>query len=295
MSIQIGTAPDAWGVWFPDDPRQVPWPRFLDEVAEVGYEWIELGPYGYLPLDLPFLRCELDRRGLKVCASVVEENLEDPVAWPRVEAQVLGSGELAAGLDGQFMVLIDEAYFDLSTGAPTGPARLDEEAWKRLIDTVHRIARIADERWGLRLAFHPNAETHVEHEDQIENLLAQTDPDLVSLCLDIGHFAYRGGDPVAFIRRHHARIPHLHFKNVDRDLLAQVRAEKIPLPRAVEMGVFCGPGEGLVDYVAVWDVLQEVGYSGFGIVEQDMFPAPFDQPLPIARRSRAYLREIGMG
>ena len=295
MSIQIGTAPDAWGVWFPDDPQQVPWPRFLDEVAKVGYEWIELGPYGYLPAELPILRRELDRRGLKVCASVVEENLEDPAAWPRVEAQVLGSGELAAGLDGQFMVLIDGAYFDLSTGAPTGPARLDEEAWKRLIDTVHRIARIAGERWSLRLAFHPNAETHVEHEDQIENLLAQTDPDLVSLCLDIGHFAYRGGDPVAFIRRHHARIPHLHFKNVDCDLLAQVRAEEIPLPRAVAMGVFCGPGEGLVDYVAVRDVLQEVGYSGFGIVEQDMFPAPFDQPLPIARRSRAYLREIGMG
>ena len=124
MSIQIGTAPDAWGVWFPDDPRQVPWPRFLDEVVEVGYQWIELGPYGYLPADLPFLRRELDRRGLKVCASVVEENLEDPAAWSRVEAQVLGSGELAAGLDGQFMVLIDGAYFDLSTGVPTGPARL---------------------------------------------------------------------------------------------------------------------------------------------------------------------------
>ncbi|MCH2376562.1 MAG: 2-keto-myo-inositol dehydratase, partial [Planctomycetes bacterium] len=65
MSIQIGVAPDTWGVWFPDDPKQPPWNRFLDEVAEAGYEWLELGPYGYLPTDLTTLRKELDSRGLK--------------------------------------------------------------------------------------------------------------------------------------------------------------------------------------------------------------------------------------
>ena len=47
----IGTAPDSWGVWFPDDLKQTPWERFLDEVAESGYKWIELGPYGYLPTE----------------------------------------------------------------------------------------------------------------------------------------------------------------------------------------------------------------------------------------------------
>ena len=82
---------------------------------------------------------------------------------------------------------------------------------------------------------------------------------------------------------------------MDRDLLERARAEQLPMPRAVEMGVFCGLGEGLVDYAAVSRVLREVGYNGFGIVEQDMFPVPFDAPLPIARRSREYLREIGMG
>ena len=60
MNIQIGSAPDSWGVWFPSDPKQTPWQRFLDEIAEAGYEWTELGPYGYLPTDLPTLRAELD-------------------------------------------------------------------------------------------------------------------------------------------------------------------------------------------------------------------------------------------
>lgn len=37
MKVKIGTAPDSWGIWFPNDPKQVPWQRFLDEVAEAGY------------------------------------------------------------------------------------------------------------------------------------------------------------------------------------------------------------------------------------------------------------------
>ena len=49
MNITIGSAPDSWGIWFPSDPQQTPWHRFMDEIVEAGYEWTELGPYGYLP------------------------------------------------------------------------------------------------------------------------------------------------------------------------------------------------------------------------------------------------------
>lgn len=69
--IRVGSAPDSWGVWFPDDPRQVPWERFLDEVTEAGYDWIELGPYGYLPTDPARLTDEVTRRGLKVPAGTI--------------------------------------------------------------------------------------------------------------------------------------------------------------------------------------------------------------------------------
>ena len=58
-NLCLGSAPDSWGVWFPDDPKQIPWERFLDEVQVAGYEWIELGPYGYLPTDPSRLEDEL--------------------------------------------------------------------------------------------------------------------------------------------------------------------------------------------------------------------------------------------
>jgi inosose dehydratase len=61
------------------------------------------------------------------------------------------------------------------------------------------------------------------------------------------------------------------------------------------MDMFCEPSRGAVDFMAFRDLLIELDYDGFAIVEQDMYPAPFDKPLPIARRTRAYLQEIGLG
>ncbi|MCZ7573747.1 MAG: sugar phosphate isomerase/epimerase [Ardenticatenaceae bacterium] len=296
MNVRIGSAPDSWGVWFPNDSRQTPWQRFLDEIAAAGYEWTELGPYGYLPTDLPILRAELEKRGLKVSGTFAMAHLEDPEYWPEVERQVLGAGELLAALGARFLVLIDDTYTNLWTGALTRPARLDESSWKRLIDTTHKVADIAQDKFGLRVVFHPHTDTHVEYENQIEAFLEQTDPDLVSLCLDTGHHAYRGGDPVSFMRRHHARIPYLHLKSVDPDVQRKVTTEGIPFATAVGMNMFSEPSIGVVDFLAFRDVLREVDFDGWAIVEQDMYPvSSFDQPFPIARRTREYLRESGIG
>lgn len=295
MNVRIGSAPDSWGVWFPSHPQQIPWQRYLDEVALAGYEWTELGPYGYLPTELPVLRDELARRGLKASAAVAIAHLEDPAAWPDLERQVLGGGELVAGLGGRFLVLIDDTYSDLFTGQPTRPARLDATPWNQLIDTTHRASDLVHERLGLRTVFHPHAETHVEYEDQIEAFLDQTDPKRVALCLDTGHHAYRGGDPVAFFRRHQERIPYLHLKSVDRHKQEWVERERIPFAIAVANDMFCEPSSGVVDFTAFRAALLEADFDGWATVEQDMFPAPFDKPLPIARRTRDYLRAIGLG
>ncbi|MAG37274.1 MAG: 2-keto-myo-inositol dehydratase [Dehalococcoidia bacterium] len=295
MKVRVGSAPDSWGVWFPSDSRQPPWQRFLDEVVEAGYEWIELGPYGYLPTALPTLRAELDQRSLKVAASAVMRNLEEPAEWPELEQEVLGAGELLAALGAGFLVLIDATYTDLFSGQPLAPNRLDEGAWQRLVDTTHRVARLASERFGLTLVFHPHAETHVEYEDQIEAFVEQTDPALVSFCLDTGHHAYRGGDPVEFLRHHHRRIPYLHLKSIDPELQKKVEAENTSFAAAVAEGMFVEPAEGAVDIPALREVLRAIDFDGWAIVEQDMYPSPPEKPLPIARRTRTYLRDIGLG
>ncbi len=295
MNITIGSAPDSWGVWFPSDPQQTPWHRFMDEIVEAGYEWTELGPYGYLPTDLPTLRRELSDRGLKVTGTFAMANVEEPSLWGELERQVLGAGERLAALDAKYLVLIDDTYTDLFTGNAIAPKRLDEDAWRRFIETTHKVADIARDKFGLQLVFHPHAETHIEYEYQIETFLEQTDPDRVSICFDTGHHAYRGGDPINFMRQHHDRIPYLHLKSIDLEIQKQVETEGIPFAEAVKMDMFVEPSKGAVDFLAFRDLLQEIDYNGYAIVEQDMYPAPFDKPLPIAKRTRAYLREIGIG
>ena len=295
MDVKIGSAPDSWGVWFPSDDKQIPWQRCLDEIAEAGYEWTELGPYGYLPTDRATLQNELSKRGLRASGTFAMGHLEDDAAWPGLEKQILGAGESLAYLGAEYLILIDDTYTNLWTGEATAPGRLDDEAWKRLIDRIHDVVDLVRDRFGLQAVFHPHAETHVEYEDQIERLLSQTDPERVVLCLDTGHHAYRGGDPIAFLRRHHRRIPYLHLKSVRPDLQRKVAEENIPFAHAVGMDLFCEPSRGVVDFPALCKVLQEIDYHGYAIVEQDMYPAPFDKPLPIAKRTREYLRAIGIG
>lgn len=295
MNIKVGICPDSWGVWFPNDPKQIPWQRCLDEIAETGYKWIELGPFGYFPTDPKVLRAELEKRGLIPVGQTIDEfSLEDPSVWHETEKTVLASGELLAALGAEYFIIIDAPYSDLATGEIVAPSRLEDDAWKRLIDTTHKMADLLHSL-GVKLLFHPHAETHVEYEHQIERFLEDTDPDKVGICFDTGHHAYRGGDSIAFMRKHYKRIPYLHLKNVNPVVQRKVEVERIPFANAVAIDMFVEPAAGVVDFIAFRDLLREIDYTGYAIVEQDMYPAPFDKPLPIAKRTRQYLREIGIG
>jgi inosose dehydratase len=296
MNIKLGVAPDSWGIWFPDDSKQMPWQRCFDEMAQAGFKWVELGPYGYLSTDPAVVRAELAARHLVPVAQAIDEfALEDGSNWGMIEKTISASGELLAAVGAEQFILIDTPYSDLSTGQVLAPATLDERGWRQLIDTTHRVADLLRDRFGIKLLFHPHAESHVEYEAQIERFLADTDPARVNLCFDTGHHAYRGGDPVAFMRKHYQRIPFLHLKSIDADIQRKVAAERIPFAKAVGMNMFCEPSRGAVDFKAFRDVLREINYHGFAIVEQDMYPAPFDQPLPIAKRTREYLLGLGIG
>jgi inosose dehydratase len=292
--VIIATAPDSWGVWFADDARQTPWPRFLDEAAAAGYAWTELGPYGYLPSDIAKLAPELRARSLRVTGGTAVGDLITSEGQATLVHEAERVSELLAALGGRHLVVIDDCYSDLATGKLKHAKQLDAEGWTKAIDIIHELARIA-QRAGLQLAYHPHAETRIETEAQIERLLSLTDPALVGLCLDTGHHAYLGQDPVAFFRKHHRRIPYLHVKSVDPALSKRVREGAVPFGPAVTQGVFCEPAQGAVDFPALRAALAETRWRGFATVEQDMFPCAFDRPLPIATRSLAYLRSIGFG
>ena len=293
MTIRVGTAPDSWGVWYPSDARQMPWQRFLDEVVEAGYDAIELGPFGYLPTDPNTLAAELQRRGLHVAGGTFQADLDRNDSWISVESDVRRICDVLTCIGARFLVVLDQAYTD-SRGAIVGPQRLDQSGWSRLRDTLHRLGDYAASR-DLTAVFHPHADTTVQDEAEIEHLLATSDPSLVHLCLDVGHHAYAGGDPVAFFQKHHTRVKYLHLKDVNARVAERARNAGIGFTRAVAEGAFVDLGAGSVDLPGLSQAARAVGFSGWGIVEQDMYPAPFDKPLPIARHNRVYLQANDIG
>ena len=184
--LRLGSCPDSWGVWFADDPRQTPWQRFLDELAGVGYEWLELGPYGYLPTDPARLTDELGRRGLRGVrrhdarlqrAAPARRLRRDP----RAQTRTVAAADRRARRQGRGLRAGARATAT-TTPAPTwSPAELDDDGWthagaQRPTSSAGRSPRST----GVRLQFHPHADSYVETQAQIERLLAETDPDFVN-------------------------------------------------------------------------------------------------------------------
>lgn len=292
MKMHLGTAPDSWGIWFPDDPQQLPWQQFLDEVVEAGYDAIELGPFGYLPTKPERLADELAQRNIRLTGGFVNGRLEASDYWSRTEANLRDLCELVQALGGTYIGILNDQYSDPHTGEQISDAELPEAGWTALVDSCHRVGDCSRE-YGLTALLHPHADTTIEYEPQIETFLSRTDPEVVGIQLDVGHHAYRGGDPVEFMRKHHERVGVVHLKSVDPLISAKVNEEGIPWPEAVALGIFIEPMKGTVDFRALRRALEEVSYSGWAIVEQDMYPAPPEKPLPIARDTYLYLRQLG--
>ncbi|WP_329078824.1 sugar phosphate isomerase/epimerase [Streptomyces niveus] len=292
--IRVGSAPDSWGVWFPDDPQQVPWRRFLDEVALAGYEWIELGPYGYLPTDPVRLADETASRGLKVSAGTVFTGLHHgPAVWDRTWSHVADIAALTKEMGAEHLVVIPSFWRDDKTGQVLEERTLTAAQWHDLTTQTERLGREVLDRFGLNIVVHPHADTHIDSEENVTRFLDATDPALVSLCLDTGHYAYCGGDSVKLIETYGERIGYLHLKQVDPEILADVVADGVPFGPAVARGVMCEPPDGVPALGPVLTAAQELDVDLFAIVEQDMYPCPPDKPYPIAERTRRFLRSCG--
>lgn len=295
LRFRVGSAPDSWGVWFPDDPRQTPWTRFLDEIARAGYEWLELGPHGYLPADAGTLRPELEARGLRLAGGTVGGPLHRRAELPAIQAQMLDVARLASALGAGHVVFLPAMYRGLSDGRRLEPAELDTDQWRALAEGSGHLARVLREETGMRFVFHPHAESHVETDEQIRRFLADTDPDLVGLCLDTGHVAYAHGDAPRLLREHADRIWYVHLKAVDPGVLAQVEAGQLSFADAVKRDVMCEPGLGVPALDELAAALGSLPADTFVIVEQDLYPCDFDRPYPIAARTRKTLQAAGIG
>ena len=296
MKIKVGNAPVSWGVmevagW----GEQVPYGQVLDEISEAGYAGSELGPYGYFPTEPNALMSELSARGLQLVASFVPIPLAHPERHEAGYHEAMKVAQLLARSGAPLIVLADEMSEErIAVSGRVDEARdgMNDSQWDAALRLIRRIAE-ACRALGLSPVFHHHAGTFVETPKEIARLCESTDPDLLGLCLDTGHYFFGGGDPVDAVRLYGARIRHLHLKDVQLPVLKAARQNQVGYLEAVRRGVFCELGDGAVDLNKVIQDMIAGGYSGWAIVEQDVDPRSAGvKPLESAIRSRQYLRDV---
>ncbi|MBI1181046.1 MAG: TIM barrel protein [Alphaproteobacteria bacterium] len=285
----LATSPDAYGVWVAEGEGDIPWPRFLDTAASGGYSMIEMGPLGYLPSDPARLRDELAKRSLGLTGGYVTGLLHDRDGRAEALEELRQVAALSAAAGARFLVLLAR-----TTRGPQGRIALAPPEWRAMVDGVKEADRIAREEFGLTTVYHPHIGLAVETRAETERLVADTGGE-IALCLDVGHFVYPGDGPVGFLRRHAEVIQYLHLRDVDRAVRDDAVATNKDFWGAVFAGLFCEPGEGILDFAGLVDVLRETGFGGPAVVERSLHAQPHEVSAATAARAYRFFRGIGFG
>lgn len=293
MHIQIATAPVSWGVLMKDTPNVLPYNVVLDQIKEAGYSGTELGPYGYLPFDIPKLRDELDSRGLKLISAFTIFNFLQGEKDERVYREALETAHVLAAMGCEYMVLSDTLFVVENRARRAGRVRRADSLravdWDQAAKNVDGFARMIHEEYGMRCVVHPHVGGYLEADFEIDALLERTDQ--VGLCFDMAHIAYGGGDPVAVLAKWRDRTWYMHIKECDSRVRQQINAREGDYFAGVEAGVFPALGKGTIDWHAINQILHEMNYDGWGTVEQDILPGMGINALESAKHNRAFLRD----
>ncbi len=305
-SMTLNCAPCCWGVDDVHNPHLPDWQKVLDEAAEAGFSGLELGPYGYMPLDIGRVAEALDRRGLRIVAGTIFDDLvsaanrENLLRQTRQICALISKLPPPLRLDGghfdaPYLTVMDWGHDerDFAAGHSDRAPRLDGDDWQTMVETIRMIAEVARDEFGIRATLHPHAGGYIEFIDEIERIADDIGAETAGFCLDTGHLRYAGMDPVETLERFWTRIDYLHFKDIDPQVYARVMQQRIRFFDACAEGVMCPIGQGMLDYPAIHALLTERGYRGHITIEQERDPRNDASVLDNLKASRRFLESLG--
>lgn len=306
MTITITTAPCCWGVDDVKNPHLPDWRLVLDEAAQAGYGGLELGPYGYMPLDTERVSAELTKRNLYIVAGTIFDDLVDPNNHDNLLRQTreicgvitkLRKPPKVTGqrFDAPYLTVMDWGHDerDFAAGHSDRAPRLGDAAWASMVANIRAICQVARDEFGVRAVIHPHAGGYIEFADEIERIAADIPSDLGGFCIDTGHALYSGMDPLEVLDTYWDRIDYIHFKDIDQSVFDDVMTRDIRFFDACAKGVMCPIGDGVIDYPAIHAFLLDKGYGGFITVEQERDPRNSGGSLGDVKKSRDYLTLAG--
>lgn len=293
--LSIGVCPDQWGVWFPEDEKQMDPRQAWEEMAEAGFEIIETGPFGYFPTDPKELQKWCDEFGMKVVAGTGWGILHKAEALPETLKTFRAIAETHAAVGAEYIVHLPPLYRDDKTWEWTDDRVLSDDAWKLYVEHANALGQMLLDEYGLKMVLHPHGDSHIETPEEIARIFDATDPKYVNLCLDSGHVVYGGGDPVELIKKYPERITYVHIKAFDEAITKEAHEKDWPFGEAVAKGASVCPPAGLPEMHEFVDALAELDREIYCICEQDCYPCEPSFPKQNAINMREYLASCGLG
>ena len=286
---RVASAPISWGICeVPGWGAMLPTDRVLSEMASLGLTATELGAVGFLPDDPDELVDKLSEYGISLLGGFTPVVLHNPDEREATIASARATAELfqragATKFVSSVVVDMDWSY----------PRPLSAEEHKHMVEMFGVIDDICEE-FGLEQVLHPHVQTLVETKDDINRVLDSCD---VHFCLDTGHIAFGGQDPVEFAKKAYERVGHVHLKDIRLDMVPAVLRREVSLMNATQAGVFTPLGAGDVDILGVVQTLESSGYRGWYVIEQDTaitgaFPAEGEGPVQQVAESLKYLTDV---
>ena len=286
---RVASAPISWGICeVPGWGAMLPKQRVLSEMVELGFTATELGADGFLPSDPDELNADLKPFGMTLLGGFTPVVLHDPSQRAATIASATATAQFFQKTGATKFVSSVVQDMDWSF-----PRELSVEEKRHMAEMLGVIDDICGE-YGLEQVLHPHVQTLVETKDDISRVLDTCD---VHFCLDTGHMAFGGQDPVEFAKTAMDRVGHVHLKDIRLDLVPAVLRREISLMAATQAGVFTNLGAGDVDIMGVVQTLESAGYRGWYVIEQDTaitggFPAEGEGPALQVSASLAYLTDV---
>lgn len=291
--ISLGIAPINWtNDDMPELGGENTFEQCISEMALAGFTGCEVG--NKFPRDTNVLKKALALRNLQICnqwnsyeltTKSLQENSTNFKALLEF-LSTMGAGVIGGGETGNSCQGLDVPVFE-------GKGMLNSaQEWKNFSTGLNELGKIARDK-GMKLAFHHHMGTCVQSMEETDRLLNETDPELVFLNYDCGHFFFAGEDPVKALQKYISRTAHIHLKDVRPDVLQRVHDERLSFLAAVKQGVFTVPGdpEGCIDFSSLFKIIGESDYRGWIVLEAEQDPAKAN-PLEYAIIARKFFREL---
>lgn len=289
--VKLGIAPIAWtNDDMPDLGKENTFEQCVSEMALAGFTGSEVG--NKYPRDTEALKKALQLRGMEICnqwfscflltkpLEEVEQEFRNQLSYLKtMGAKIIGVSEQSYSVQG----MVDTPIFGHKYV-------MSDEEWEVFCKGLNRLGKIAKEEYGISLTFHHHMGTVVQDEAEVDRMMENTDSEYVSLLFDTGHFAYCGVSPLKMVKKYTGRIKHVHLKDIRKEVVEKVKAEKLSFLDGVRLGTFTVPGDGCIDYDPIFKVLEVSGYEGYMLVEAEQDPAKAN-PLEYAIKARKYIAE----